>query len=41
MAQERFDLSLVHQKFSESLHEGNENDVYVDSYLEGFRELNK
>lgn len=41
MAQERFDLSVVHKKFTESLHEGNEIDVYVDSYLEGFTELNK
>lgn len=41
MAQEKFDLSLVHKKFSESLHESSENDVFVDSYLEGFTELNK
>lgn len=41
MAQEKFDLSLVHTRFSESLHDGNENDVYVDKYLEGFTELNK
>lgn len=41
MAQERFDLSLVHKKFTESLHEDDENDVYVDNYLDGFTELNK
>lgn len=41
MAQERFDLSLVHQKFTESLHDTDENDIYVDTYLEGFSELNK
>ncbi|XP_037049252.1 LOW QUALITY PROTEIN: ceramide-1-phosphate transfer protein-like [Bradysia coprophila] len=41
MAQDRFDLSLVHQKFSQSLHEINDNDIYVDTYLEGFTELNK
>lgn len=41
MAQDRFDLSVVHTKFTESLHESNENDVYVDAFLEGFTELNK
>jgi len=41
MAQERFDLNLVHRKFKESLHESNENDIHMDSYLEGFKELNK
>lgn len=41
MAQERFDLSLVHKKFFESLHESNENDVYLENYLSGFTELNK
>ncbi|KAJ6643928.1 Ceramide-1-phosphate transfer protein [Pseudolycoriella hygida] len=41
MAQDKFDLSLVHKQFKESLHESNENDVYVDNYLEGFTELNK
>lgn len=41
MAQERFDLIVVHKKFTESLHESDENDIYLDSYLEGFTELNK
>lgn len=41
MAQEKFDLSLVHKNFSESIDESSENDVFVDSYLEGFKELNK
>ncbi|XP_035914203.1 LOW QUALITY PROTEIN: ceramide-1-phosphate transfer protein [Anopheles stephensi] len=39
MSVEKFDLQKVHEKFTESL--VGEDDVYVDQYLEAFKELYK
>ncbi|XP_035785455.1 ceramide-1-phosphate transfer protein-like [Anopheles albimanus] len=39
MSVAKFDLQKVHEKFNESLSE--EDDVYVDHYLEAFKELYK
>ncbi|XP_058461180.1 ceramide-1-phosphate transfer protein [Malaya genurostris] len=39
MASEKFDLRKVHQSFQQSLAE--EDDVFIDGYLEAFRELYK
>ncbi|XP_050098448.1 ceramide-1-phosphate transfer protein [Anopheles aquasalis] len=39
MSVAKFDLRKVHEKFNESLSE--EDDVYVDQYLEAFKELYK
>lgn len=39
MSVEKFDLQKVYAKFTESLVE--EDDVYVDQYLEAFKELYK
>lgn len=39
MAQERFDLEKVHSSFLECLLDA--NDIQMDPYLQGYRELNK
>lgn len=39
MSVEKFDLNKVHEKFTESL--AGDDDVYVDQYLEAFKELYK
>ncbi|KFB43849.1 AGAP005990-PA-like protein [Anopheles sinensis] len=39
MSVEKFDLHKVHEKFTESL--AGDDDVYVDQYLEAFKELYK
>lgn len=39
MSVELFDLQVVHDHFKKS--QKDDEDVYMDTYLEGFKELNK
>lgn len=38
---EKFDLVFVTEKFRSALHDGDDDDVLLDLYLEAFREILK